>query len=74
MKVIREGVRRGEGDDLRSVPPTYLFDLHNEFIRNSKHYKCYICRKLHEGRRRAPEDEAGPPQKGKGRRACLKRG
>ena len=42
MRVIREGVGRGEGDDLRSLPPTELFDFHCNFILNAKlYYKFY---------------------------------
>jgi hypothetical protein len=74
MRVIREEVGKGEGDDLKSLPPTELFDFQSNFILNAKLYnKYYECRKQHEGRRRALEEEAVPPGRGKGRRLRLKR-
>ena len=73
-RVIREGVRRGEGNDLRSLPPTELFDLHNDFIRNLElYYKLYVCQKLHEARLRALEEEVVPLGRGKGGPLRLKR-
>jgi hypothetical protein len=76
MRVIREGVGRGEGDDLRSLPPTELFDFHNDFILNAKLYnKYYVCRKQQDAaRRRALEGEAGPLRGGKGKGVRRKRG